>query len=73
MDTTSAALARILHLLAEHQGIQDQLRLELKNAYADGDLDYDRLHALPYLDSICRETLRLCVSYGSYLAVYHLT
>lgn len=62
MDTTSSALARTLHLLSEHQDAQDRLREEVLNAYKSsesGDLDYDTLHELPYLEAVCRETLRL--------------
>ena len=61
MDTTSSALARTLWLLAQHPGIQQTLRNELCDAReaADGDIPYDDLVALPLLDAICRETLRL--------------
>ncbi|KAA1478305.1 cytochrome P450 [Dentipellis sp. KUC8613] len=60
MDTTSSALSRIVYLLAEHQDVQDRLREELVKAQeACGALDYDDLHDLPYLDAVCRETLRL--------------
>jgi len=62
MDTTSSAMARLLHLLSKHPAIQDKLRQELMEAkrQKDGqDLSYDELIALPYLDAICRETLRL--------------
>ncbi|EJD05260.1 cytochrome P450, partial [Fomitiporia mediterranea MF3/22] len=60
-DTTAAAFARILQTLAEHPEEQVRLRNELKeaNALEGGDLDYDSLHALPFLDAVCRETLRL--------------
>ncbi len=63
MDTTSNAMSRTLHLLAEHPNVQEKLRREVIQARAavGGDLDYDQLHALPYLDAVCRETLRLCV------------
>jgi cytochrome P450 len=37
--------------------IQDRLRTELLEAPTQ--LTYDDLHNLPYLDAICRETLRL--------------
>ncbi|KAL0958366.1 hypothetical protein HGRIS_000507 [Hohenbuehelia grisea] len=60
MDTTSGALARTLQLLAEHPTVQDTLRdeiLEAKKA-SDGDIPYDELVSLPYLDAVCRETLR---------------
>ncbi|KAF8896617.1 cytochrome P450 [Infundibulicybe gibba] len=61
MDTTSGALSRILHLLATHQHVQDKLREELADIWKgkEGMLDYDELVSLPYLDAICRETLRL--------------
>ncbi|KAL1946273.1 hypothetical protein VTO73DRAFT_15400 [Trametes versicolor] len=61
MDTTSNAMARTLHLLAEHTDVQTKLRREIVDAKlaADGHLDYDQLHALSYLDAVCRETLRL--------------
>lgn len=59
MDTTSNSMARILHLLAEHPEVQTKLRLEVLEAKAHGRMDYDQLHALPYLDAVCRETLRM--------------
>lgn len=62
MDTTSNAMSRTLHLLAQHPDVQEKLRHEVVEARAHGDLDYDQVHALPYLDAVCRETLRLYVS-----------
>ena len=60
MDTTSNALCRILHLLAQYQDVQDKLRREVTEAYAQrGNLNHDELVALPYLDAVCKETLRL--------------
>ena len=62
MDTTSNALARIINLLSTHQDVQSKLRKEIVDArscHGNLDLDYDDLHALPYLDAIIRETLRL--------------
>ena len=64
-DTTSNGLARILHLLCVHPDVQEKLRAELLDAHnANGgqDLDYDDLVELPYLDAVCRETLRLYVT-----------
>ncbi|KAJ7475738.1 cytochrome P450 [Mycena latifolia] len=59
-DTTSSALSRTLHLLAQHQDVQEKLRQELRSAQKDGiDPSYDDLVSLEYLDAICRETLRL--------------
>jgi cytochrome P450 len=60
MDTTSGALARILHQLALHPNVQETLRRELTQARDErGDLSYDDLHTLPYLEAVVRETLRL--------------
>ena len=60
MDTTSNALARTLFLLAQNQDVQEKLRREVTEARVKyGDLSYDELVALPYLDAVCRETLRL--------------
>ncbi|KAG8712651.1 cytochrome P450-dit2 [Ceratobasidium sp. 423] len=56
-ETTSGALTRVLQLLAMNPSIQDRLRVELLEAPAQ--LTYDDLHNLPYLDALCRETLRL--------------
>lgn len=60
MDTTSGALSRILHQLALHPEVQEKLRIELTEARErDGDLDFDTLHSLPYMEAVVRETLRL--------------
>ncbi|KAH6909246.1 cytochrome P450 [Coprinopsis sp. MPI-PUGE-AT-0042] len=60
MDTTSTILARVFRQLSLHQDVQDRLREEIKEAKAlHGDLDYEQLVRLPYLDAVCRETLRL--------------
>lgn len=60
MDTTSGALARILQLLADHPDVQTKLRAEILEAQGDGeDISYDQLVELPYLEAVCRETLRL--------------
>ena len=61
-DTTSNALARILHLLCLHPKVQENLRkeiLEARSANGGHDVSYDELVELPYMDAICRETLRL--------------
>ena len=63
MDTTSNATARLLHLLALNPDVQKRLRAEIVEAQAGEEIGYDRLNDLPFLDSVCRETLRLCVSY----------
>ena len=60
MDTTSGALARVLQMLAQNPDIQERLRREITKSRANGgDLDYNGLTDLPYLDAVIRETLRL--------------
>jgi len=59
MDTTSSALSRILQLLATHPHVQEKLREEIREAQMNGQLNYDQLILLPYLDAVCRETLRV--------------
>ncbi|PPR04155.1 hypothetical protein CVT24_010715 [Panaeolus cyanescens] len=61
MDTTANALGRALWALANHPSAQKRIRAEIRQALqeAGGDIPYDTLMALPYLDAICRETLRL--------------
>lgn len=63
MDTTSSALSRTFHLLAIHQDMQDRLRAEINEAKKQqgANLSYDQLVGLPYLDALCRESLRLQV------------
>lgn len=60
-DTTSNALARTLDLLSRHPEAQDKLRQEIIRACSEQgvELSFDDLMGLPYLDAVCRETLRL--------------
>ncbi|KAH7873382.1 cytochrome P450 [Lentinula edodes] len=70
MDTTSSGLSRILHLLTLHPEIQDKMRDELiaaRREHQGSQLSYDDLVGLPYLDAVCRETLRLYAPVSSLL------
>ncbi|KAJ8496209.1 hypothetical protein ONZ51_g1254 [Trametes cubensis] len=73
-ETTTSALARLLHILAQEQEAQTRLcseirKAKLAQATAQGEselsnwqhinLPYDVLMGLPYLDAVVRETLRL--------------
>ncbi|KAL5504185.1 hypothetical protein ACEPAH_8259 [Sanghuangporus vaninii] len=61
-DTTSHALSRALHLLSLNTDVQNRLRDEIITARKEcegTDFDYDTLMGLPYLDAVCRETLRV--------------
>jgi cytochrome P450 len=47
-------------MMAIRPDAQDKLRKEVSAARAaKGDLDFDELMELPYLDAICKETLRV--------------
>ncbi|KAI0631208.1 cytochrome P450 [Trametes polyzona] len=68
-ETTTSALARILHILASDPDAQARLRREVRQAkiatqdavegWRRVSLPYDVLVGLPYLDAVVRETLRL--------------
>ncbi|EIN06781.1 cytochrome P450 [Punctularia strigosozonata HHB-11173 SS5] len=59
-DTTSAAMARALSILADHQDVQQRLREEVIDAFTEyATLTHDELMALPYLDAVIKEVLRL--------------
>ena len=52
-------MAQVLQLLAEHPDIQVKVRAEILASRGGQDISYDQLQALPYLDAVCKETLRL--------------
>ena len=60
-DTTSNALTATLDILGRKQDVQDKLRAEIVEAQEQygQDIPYDELVALPYMDAVCREILRL--------------
>ena len=60
-DTTSNALTTTLDVLGRMPDVQDMLRAEIVEAQEQygQDIPYDALVALPYMDAICREILRL--------------
>ena len=63
-ETSSTALCRILHLLALRPSVQDTLRHEINEALpydrnGMGALEYEKLITLPFLDAVCKETLRV--------------
>lgn len=71
MDTTANTIARILYTLAQHKGVQAQLRAEIRQARRHGgELSYEELEHLPYLDAVCKETLRLYPVIPFILRVY---
>lgn len=58
-DTTANALAFLAHCLATNTDCQDRLLHEIKTKISDEKLTYDNIMALPYLDKLVSETLRL--------------
>lgn len=58
-DTTANSIARMLHRLAELPNVQDTLRREIVEAQCDGNISFEKLIQLPYLNAVCRETLRV--------------
>ncbi|KAI0634999.1 cytochrome P450 [Trametes polyzona] len=58
-DTTSGVIARILHQLSERPDVQTKLRREVLEARVEEGISYDALMSLPYLDAVCKETLRV--------------
>ncbi|KAH9923760.1 cytochrome P450 [Epithele typhae] len=59
MDTTSNATSRVLHILASKTDAQTKLPDEILEAQAGTEVSYDTLMELPFLDAVCRETLRV--------------
>ncbi|KAK8401401.1 hypothetical protein O3P69_002877 [Scylla paramamosain] len=60
-DNTANTLAMSLHLLAHHAAVRARLRREVARALlrSEGQLTYDQITELPYLDAVVSETLRL--------------
>ena len=62
-DTSSGALALVLHYMARYPDIQEKLYLEIQDAIDNNnrepDLDYHTLNNLPFLGKVIRETIRL--------------
>ncbi|KAJ7935803.1 cytochrome P450 [Mycena leptocephala] len=56
-DTTSSSMNRLFHVLALYPDVQKKLRAEILSV--PEQLDHDTLIALPYLDGVIREVLRL--------------
>ena len=55
-------MSRILHLLAIHPDVQERLRSEINSANPEGvDLPYEEIMALPILDAVYKETVRVSV------------
>ncbi|XP_015908100.1 cytochrome P450 3A24 isoform X2 [Parasteatoda tepidariorum] len=59
-ETTSTALAFTTHLLIKHPDVQEKVRKEvLQLLKSEGELDYNSVNMLQYLDQVLKESLRL--------------
>ncbi|KAJ7648090.1 cytochrome P450 [Roridomyces roridus] len=58
-ETTSTAASWTLHALSHHPAIQTKLRDELLASATTENPTMDELNALPYLECVVRETMRL--------------
>lgn len=62
VETTSSALTRVLHILAQYPDVQNQIRKEsdtMCERFATEELSFDTLSEMPYIDAFLREIFRL--------------
>ena len=61
LDTSSAILATLMYCLAKNPEVQEKLFDEVEDALAQtdsGELDYNTVQTLPYMDMVIHEALR---------------
>ncbi|XP_077975714.1 cytochrome P450 3A29-like isoform X1 [Styela clava] len=60
-DTTSIAMANLIYNLAQYQDVQEKLHLEIDEVFRkkDGNLDYDSVNELNFLELCINESIRL--------------
>jgi cytochrome P450 len=58
-DTTSAGIAWTVHAVHTHPEVRDRARAEVRSVVGDDPLTVEHLAALPYLDAVVSESLRL--------------
>lgn len=68
VETSSLVIAMALMYLGQNRAVQDRLRTEIDAALmastADIDMPYDALTAMPFLDQVVYETLRISPAIG---------
>ncbi|CAF1083079.1 unnamed protein product [Rotaria sordida] len=57
-ETTSTALAWMIHLISKYPRVQQKIKAELIDNNAQKDLSLERLDSLVYLDCVINEVLR---------------
>nr|XP_016945806.1 probable cytochrome P450 309a1 [Drosophila suzukii] len=69
-ETSGAVLYHMLYSLSEHREEQEKLRSEILDALAsDGNISYEKLNGLPYLDQCLNESLRLTTPIGFFIRI----
>ena len=60
-DTTVNGICQTLQFLTQYPDVQEKLRAEIARAQEEhgNEIPYNTLLDLPYLDAVCRESLRL--------------
>ncbi|TKR67170.1 hypothetical protein L596_023363 [Steinernema carpocapsae] len=58
-DTTANSLAYVTFCLAKNPSIQRRLQEEIEKICSDGEITYDQLQKLSFMDKVVKETLRL--------------
>ncbi|CAD1475349.1 unnamed protein product [Heterotrigona itama] len=60
-DTVSSQTSIVAHLLAENADVQERVQQEIDETLENnnGELTYDAMHEMKYLDAVISETLRL--------------
>ncbi|XP_065556593.1 cytochrome P450 3A14-like [Artemia franciscana] len=58
-ETTSNTLSFCSYLLAKHPDIQEKLLQAILDKFGDGEVTYEGVHEIDYLDQVVSETLRV--------------
>ncbi|CAK9832943.1 Cytochrome P450 6a2 [Anthophora retusa] len=60
-ETSSSTMSNALYELAKNQDVQNKLREEIRDCYAkhNGNLKYEDIKGMEYLDKVFKETLRM--------------
>ncbi|XP_067614781.1 probable cytochrome P450 28d1 isoform X2 [Eurosta solidaginis] len=59
LDTSATAISHCLFLLGRHQSAQKKLFEEITRNSINGDLSFEKLNKLPYLDACVKESIRI--------------
>ncbi|KAH8267435.1 hypothetical protein KR018_002343 [Drosophila ironensis] len=69
-ETSGAVLYHMLYQLSEHPDEQEKLRSEILDSLTpDGNINYEQLSSLPYLDQCLNESLRIVTPIGFFMRI----